>query len=63
MFNIINIERLIEIDRQNSILLSKMQNLKDTKPAEDKLRPESQWLKTLNIHFNNTIKERVNIEN
>jgi len=31
----------------------------DSKHEEDKLKPESQWLKTLHQHTNNQVQERI----
>jgi hypothetical protein len=46
-------DKLIEIDRQNEILLNKMQIIKSANYPQNKLRPEAQHLKSLNHHYMN----------
>ena len=46
-------DRRVEIDKQNMILLSKMNAIKMADYNVNKLRPEAQNLKTLNAHVMN----------
>lgn len=56
-------DRRIEIDRLNSILLIKMESIKDAPYYANKLRPEAQNLKTLNAHTMDVINEHIATEN
>ena len=49
----IHSDRLLEIDYQNEILLSKMNKISKAVYVTNKLRPEAQQLKTLNKHIMN----------
>ena len=56
-------DRRVEIDKQNMILLSKMNAIKFADYTVNKLRPEAQNLKTLNSHVMNTMNEQIANEN
>ena len=56
-------DRRVEIDKQNMILLSKMNAIKFADYTTNKLRPEAQNLKTLNSHVMNTMNEQIANEN
>lgn len=56
-------DRRIEIDRLNSILLTKMEAIKDAPYHTNKLRPEAQNLKTLNAHTMDIMNEQIATEN
>lgn len=56
-------DRRIQIDRLNSILLTKMEAIKDAPYQTNKLRPEAQNLKTLNAHTMDIMNEQIATEN
>lgn len=56
-------DRRVEIDRLNQILLQKMDAIKDEEYNTNKLRPEAQNLKTLNMHTIDIMNEQIATEN
>lgn len=48
MYILIYLEKEEEIERNNNILVGKLRGISRAKYTKNALRPEAQWLKTLN---------------